>query len=225
MGRSAELVVFDCDGTLVDSQAAIVAAMKGTFRAHGLASPGAGLIRQQIGLSLDRAVANLNPGAEAESRARLVTGFRRVFGALHQQERVAEPLFSGVVETLDRLDAAGVLAGVATGKLLKGLQMTLARHSLEGRFVTLQTADQGPGKPHPAMLERALAEAGCEAASSCMVGDTTFDIEMARAAGVRAIGVSWGYHSVTALRAAGAEAIIDDMRQLPAGIGLETASI
>jgi phosphoglycolate phosphatase len=217
----AKFVIFDCDGTLVDSQATIVAAMERAFSAHGLAPPEAGLIRHQVGLSLERAVANLAPEAGQESLAQLVAGFRRAFTALQREQTLEEPLFGGVVETLDRLDAAGVLAGVATGKRLKGLRITLARHGLADRFVTLQTADRGPGKPHPAMLERALAETGCEAALSCMVGDTTFDIEMAQAAGVRPIGVSWGYHSVAALRAAGAESIIDDMRALPAEIGIE----
>jgi phosphoglycolate phosphatase len=215
-------VIFDCDGTLVDSQATIVAAMEHAFAAHGLAPPEARLVRHQVGLSLDQAISNLVPEAGAETLTQLVEGYRRAFTELHREQRVSEPLYGGVVETLDRLDAAGVLAGVATGKSLSGLRATLGRHGLENRFVTLQTADQGPGKPHPAMLERAMAEAGSEATLSCMVGDTTFDIEMARAAGVRAIGVSWGYHPVAALRAAGAEVIIDDMRALPAEIGIES---
>ena len=222
MGASAEFVVFDCDGTLVDSQSTIVTTMKRAFSDQGLAPPEAGAIRHQIGLSLDRAVINLAPDLGAEGLVQLVAGYRRAFNARSLEEAISEPLFDGVVETLDRLDSAEVLSGVATGKSLKGLRATLSRHGLEGRFVTLQTADQGPGKPHPAMLERAMAEAGSEAALTCMVGDTTFDMEMARAAGVRAIGVSWGYHLVADLRAAGAESIIDDLRELPAEIGLET---
>ena len=221
MPRVVELVIFDCDGTLVDSQAGIVAAMVQAFSAHGLEPPTVAAIVHQIGLSLDRAVANLASEGNAETRARLVEGYRRAFAELQREQTVVEPLYGGVVETLDRLDTAGVLAGVATGKRLRGLRATLARHGLEDRFVTLQTADQGPGKPHPAMLERAIAEAGSEAALTCMVGDTTFDIEMAQAAGVSAIGVSWGYHPVAALRAAGAEAIIDDWRELPAVVGIE----
>ncbi len=107
---------------------------------------------------------------------------------------------------------------MATGKARRGLLAVLEQHGLETRFATLQTADVGPGKPHPAMLERAMAEVGVAPSDTVMIGDTSFDMLMARSAGASAIGVSWGYHPVAELEAAGAHSIVGHFNELPAAM-------
>jgi phosphoglycolate phosphatase len=124
-------------------------------------------------------------------------------------------VFDGIVEAIDRLAADGWLLGVATGKSDRGLGLLLAHHGLADRFVTLQTADRHPSKPDPSMLLAAMAEAGAEPHMTAMIGDTSFDMAMARAAGTTAVGVAWGYHAPDELAAAGAELIASHARDLP----------
>ena len=126
-----------------------------------------------------------------------------------------EPLYEGIVEVLDTLAADGWVLGVATGKSDRGLAHILAHHGIAARFVTLQTADRHPSKPHPSMIETAMADAGATPATTVMIGDTSFDMLMARAAGVRALGVAWGYHPIGELTAAGAHAIAHVVPALP----------
>jgi phosphoglycolate phosphatase len=106
------------------------------------------------------------------------------------------------------------MLGVATGKSDRGLFHCLESHGLLDHFVTLQTADRHPSKPHPSMIEHAMAEAGADAAVTVMIGDTSFDMAMGVNAGVRALGVDWGYHTPEELMAAGAEMVVTDMEQL-----------
>jgi phosphoglycolate phosphatase len=210
------LVVFDCDGTLVDSQHVIVACMLQAYATHGFPAPEAAAIRRVIGLPLLECMARLSP-QHAEDRHLLLTeAYKDAFFASRQRPDHHEPLFDGAVAALDRLEARGYLLGVATGKARRGLNAVLDRHDLARRFVTLQTGDQGPGKPHPAMLERAMAETGVRPEDVIMVGDTSYDMLMARSAGVHAIGVSWGYHPAEELRAAGAHSVIASFDELPA---------
>jgi phosphoglycolate phosphatase len=215
--RQPRLVVFDCDGTLVDSQHLIAEAMAGAFAAAGEPAPELARVRRVVGLSLAHAVAELLGQVDGDRGAgaveAIVGHYRRRFAELRRGPH-HEPLFPGAVAALDALDAGGFLLGVATGKSLRGLTATLSRHGLERRFVTLQTADRAPGKPHPAMLERAIAEAGVTAERTVLVGDTSFDMEMAGNAGVAAIGVSWGYHEVFELEGAGAHRVIDAFAEL-----------
>jgi phosphoglycolate phosphatase len=208
------LVVFDCDGTLVDSQHLIVQAMAGAFRARGLEPPEAALVRAVVGLSLVEAIARLEPTATPADCLDLATGYRAAWRSLREVDGVTEPLYPGVGETLAELDRRGHLLGMATGKARRGLDMVLAHHGLGGLFVSLQTADRHPSKPHPAMLEEAMRETGSEPHETLMVGDTSFDVEMARAAGVRPIGVAWGYHPAAALAHAGAEVVLESFGQL-----------
>ena len=217
--RMPRLVMFDCDGTLVDSQHLIAEAMAGAFAAAGEPAPEPGRVRRVIGLSLPHAVAGLLGQGDGEQGAgvgaveAIVGHYRRRFAELRRGPH-HEPLFPGAVAALDALEGGGFLLGVATGKSLRGLTATLSRHRLERRFVTLQTADRAPGKPNPAMLERAIAEAGVTPERTALVGDTSFDMEMAGNAGVAAIGVSWGYHETAELRAAGAAAVIESFAEL-----------
>ncbi|MCG8359067.1 MAG: HAD-IA family hydrolase [Kiloniellales bacterium] len=227
------LVVFDCDGTLVDSQHAIVTTMTQAFEAAGLPAPDAQAVKRVVGLSLDAAVAQilLGPQADQESgdteqASRIAQHYREAFLTVRSDPDYVEPLFPGAREALEALDRLQVLLGIATGKGRRGLNVTLESHNLAHFFVTLQTADVAPGKPHPGMLERAMAETGAETSETVLVGDTVFDIEMARKAGVRAVGVSWGYHEVSELMASGAHDVIDSFAELVpllAGRGRESA--
>jgi phosphoglycolate phosphatase len=208
------LVVFDCDGTLVDSQHLIVDAMTSAFIGMGLPAPGAAAIRRIVGLSLfEAADALLGEESSRATAERLVAGYREAFTELRRQPH-EEPLFPGVREVLARLEARGCLMAVATGKSLRGLQTTLGRHGLAGHFVSLQTADYNAGKPNPEMVERAMADAGLGREETMVVGDTSFDIHMARNAGVLAVGVAWGYHESTELMAAGAETVLEHFDEL-----------
>jgi phosphoglycolate phosphatase len=201
------LAVFDCDGTLSDGQAAVCAAMDRAFAECGVTAPPSHDVRRIVGLSLPVAMRHLAPGEEPGTHGRLVDAYKQSFFEARAQGQVHEPLFEGVQPLLRALHSRGWRLGVATGKSDRGLHSCLTLHGVRELFVTLQTADRHPSKPHPAMLEAAMAEAGAAAAATVMIGDTTYDIEMARTAGVRALGVAWGYHAPEELLAAGAEAV------------------
>ncbi len=208
------LAVFDCDGTLVDSGASICMAMEAGFAACGLPAPSAQATRSIIGLSLAEAMAQLHPEGEADTHARLADAYKASFFTFRHQGVLHEPLYEGIVEAIAGLEERGWLLGVATGKSDRGLNAILEAHGLHPRFVTLQTADRHPSKPHPSMLHQAMADAGAAPETSVMIGDTSYDMAMAKAAGVAAIGVSWGYHSHAELQKAGADAIADHASEL-----------
>lgn len=203
------LAVFDCDGTLVDSAANICVAMEQCFATAQLPLPPRHLTRRVVGLSLVEAVAMLHPEGEPDLHIAMAEDYKRAFQALRAQGMVAEPLFDGIAETIEQLDGAGWLLGVATGKSDRGLAFCLEHHGLAHRFITLQTADRHPSKPHPSMIETAMAEAGATPETTVMIGDTSFDIGMAKAAGVLAIGVAWGYHDRAELLAEGADLVAE----------------
>lgn len=208
------LAVFDCDGTLVDGQAAICETMERAFAAAGLPQPDRHSVRRMVGLSLPYALRELAPEADEEQRARAVEAYKEGYRALRLSGALQEPLYDGIAELIGRLASAGWLLGVATGKSDRGLHACLDTHGIKQHFITLQTADRHPSKPHPAMLEAALFEAGVSPADAVMIGDTSFDMEMACAARVRAIGVDWGYHEPHELLDAGASAVAGTMAQL-----------
>jgi len=204
------LAVFDCDGTLVDGQAAVCDAMDAAFAAHGLPAPDRHLVRRSVGLSLPQAVRALLPEADEALQQGLDQAYRGAFRAAREAGQLVEPLYAGVRELLDALRDDGWLLAVATGKSDRGLEHCLATHGLSRHFVSLQTADRHPAKPHPAMLDAALFEAGALPASAVMIGDTAYDMVMAVNAGVRALGVDWGYHTPAELSEAGAETVARD---------------
>lgn len=212
------LAVFDCDGTLVDSQRRIVAAVEAAWTAQKLPPPDADAVRRIVGLALPQALRRLAPDADALLHAALVEGFRQTFQRLMSDPAYDEPLYPGTVEALDALAAADVTLGVATGKGRRGLAHTLERHGLAARFAVLKTADDGPGKPHPQILEDAMAELGAAPDTTVMLGDTAFDMAMARAAGAHALGVAWGYHPREELTAHGAHAILEDYAAAPSAV-------
>lgn len=208
------LAVFDCDGTLVDSQANICRAMEEAFAGARLEPPPRAAIRRIVGLSLVEAVAALLPDAGAATHHRLALDYKRVFQWLRANGGLdEEPLFDGIAEVLAMLADRGWALGVATGKSDRGLAHVLEHHRIAHRFATLQTADRHPSKPDPAMLLAAIAETG--ATEAVMIGDTAFDMAMAHAAHVRAVGVAWGYHSAADLADAGADVIAARVDQLP----------
>ncbi|MBO9519287.1 MAG: HAD-IA family hydrolase [Porphyrobacter sp.] len=211
---TVRLAVFDCDGTLSDGQAAVCKAMLTAFGEAGLPTPDLHHVRRSVGLSLPQAIARLAPDASAEIQANAVEAYKTAFRGARLDGTLHEPLFEGIPALLARLRVDGWLLGVATGKSDRGLRSCLQTHGVFDLFLTLQTADRHPSKPHPAMLEAAMADALATPADTVMIGDTVFDIDMARSADCRAIGVAWGYHAPEELIAAGAEAVAETPAQL-----------
>jgi phosphoglycolate phosphatase len=203
------LAIFDCDGTLVDSGATIYAALKASMEQNGYEVPPVSVSRRVIGLSLTESMAALLPQASAEQQRQLAEDYRRAFMGLRTAGQVDEPLFDGVLELLDALEADRWLLAVATGKSDRGLKHCLEQHDIHARFVSLQTADRHPSKPHPSMVEKAIADAGAAPQTTIVVGDTSFDMAMAVAAGAVGVGAAWGYHEAKELIEAGAVAVAE----------------
>lgn len=197
-----KFVVFDVDGTLIDSQALIFGAMDVAFETAGLDPIGRETVLSIVGLSLPVAVETLVPDAPAAQREAAVDAYRQAF----MTRRIANeaPLYPGARDCLEALHRRDdLLLGIATGKARRGLDAMLDHHGLRHLFVSLRTADTHPSKPHPEMLSSACADAGVAPGDAVMIGDTEFDMQMALAAGTSAIGVSWGYHPTKALSALG----------------------
>ena len=206
-GPAVKLVVFDVDGTLVDSQHLIVAAQREAFAVHGLKAPSRERSLSVVGLSLPEAFTAL-VGAHGPVEG-LSAAYKDAFARLRADPAYHEPLFPGAAELIsDLAGESGVALGIATGKSRRGVAHLVQRHGWDRVFATIQTADDAPSKPDPAMLRQAIREADTAPADTFMIGDSTFDMAMARAAGVSAIGVSWGYHPVEALKEAGADEIV-----------------
>ncbi|WP_353473226.1 HAD-IA family hydrolase [Salipiger sp. H15] len=212
-----KLIIFDVDGTLVDSQADILASMRGAFAGVGMEAPSREEILGIVGLSLPQAVARLAPGVDAAMIDTMVEGYKQSYMRLRSENgtEASSPLYPHVREVLGALHARPEwLLGIATGKSRRGLDRLVDAHGIRKLFVTQQCADDHPSKPHPSMIEAALAEAGVSAHQAVMLGDTSYDMDMAASAGVHGIGVSWGYHERA--RLSSARTIIDDIRALPA---------
>lgn len=206
------LIVFDYDGTLVDSQLAIIATMQQSFLAAGLSVPAPEAVRRIVGLALERAIGRLlHPEDEAVDPllvARVAEGYRQGFLALRAAGGVGhEPLFPGIREVLAGFDAPDTVLAIATGKNRRGLLAGLEGHGLSSHFTILKTADDGPSKPSPVILRQAMAETGARPEETIVIGDTSFDMMMACQAGAYALGVRWGYHPPEELTAAGARAL------------------
>jgi phosphoglycolate phosphatase len=219
MTQCLRLVIFDVDGTLVDSQADIVAAMARAFETVGRPVPSKAEILSIVGLSLDVAMARLVPDAKDLDRAVMVQAYKDAYMDLRVRTGAAQssPLYAGARAALEHLRALpDVLLGVATGKSRRGLDKLIEAHGLEGMFATQQVADHHPSKPHPSMIHQAMRDTGASVSDTVMIGDTSFDMDMAVAAGVHGLGVSWGYHPVTALTSA--RLVLDDFAALPAAL-------
>ncbi|WP_415401701.1 HAD-IA family hydrolase [Tateyamaria sp. SN3-11] len=217
MTTPLRLVIFDVDGTLVDSQADIVGSMGDAFAALGLTAPDRVAVLGIVGLSLPQAMSVLAPEAD---NARLVDSYKQAYAARRAADGAGKssPLYPGARAAIERLHALpDVLLGVATGKSKRGLDLLLEAHDLAPFFVTQQVADFHPSKPHPSMLHTAMTEAGVETGQTVMIGDTTFDMQMAVAAGVDFVGVGWGYHPPSALDAA--HTVLTEFGELDAALG------
>jgi phosphoglycolate phosphatase len=214
------LLVFDCDGTLVDSQHGIVACMTEACRRTGLTGPLPEAIRRVVGPSLEHAIGLLFPDCAPAMHDEIAVRYREVAQAFRRNGAYPEPLYPGIREALEALGGPGVAFGIATGRNRRGLLHTLASHGLDRLFTTLQTPDSCRGKPDPEMLERAMAETGSLAETTVFIGDTSFDMQMARNAGTAAVGAGWGYHGHHELIGAGAEAIAAAPSALPALLGV-----
>ena len=224
MSAPNRLAIFDCDGTLVDSQAIICRAMVEAFAVEKLAPPEHAVIRRVVGLSLTEAMARLLPDADTAFHVRLGETYKRAFQRLRAAGQVEEPLFPGIADALAELEAEGWLLAVATGKSDRGLRHCLEVHGIHGRFVSLQTADRHPSKPNPSMIVEAMADARAVPGTSVMIGDTSFDIGMGLAAGCPTVGVAWGYHAPEELFDEGADYVADRPEQLPEILRLAIAA-
>lgn len=211
MATDPFLILFDVDGTLVDSQRMIVACMETAFRAFDREPPSRQQTLSIVGLSLEDAFMRL-VGEDLNAPIRqMAARYKEAFFDLRASADRDEPLFPGAREAIGLLSRRpDVLLGVATGKSKRGLLSVLEHHGLSGAFVTLQSSDDHPSKPDPSMVMQALRETGVKAERAAIIGDTTYDIEMGRAAGIAVIGVSWGYHDVERLASVGAEVILND---------------
>lgn len=211
--------MFDMDGTLIDTHGLIAEQMASAFTVAGLAAPTSADVRHIIGLSLPVAIGRLAGTGDAAVIDRLVETYKGNYRASLERGPGREPLFPGAREALDRLlTQPDNLLGIATGKGSAGVNRILALHGLSDHFISVQTPDHNPSKPHPGMLLRAMSETGAEPHDVVMIGDTVFDIELAKAAGARSIAVGWGYHDRRDLLGAGADALIESFEELDAAV-------
>lgn len=186
-----KLIVFDWDGTLMDSEARIVACIQAAFADVGQTPPSRAAARNIIGLGLGEAMAELWPQAGPAERERVVDCYRRHF--LETNDTPSE-LFDGAVELVDWLAGRGHLLAVATGKSRRGLDRVLDSTGLRSRFHATRCADETFSKPHPQMLIELMDELGVRQEETLMVGDTEYDMQMARNAGTSALAVCHGVH-------------------------------
>ena len=205
------LVIFDCDGTLVDGQHRVIATMREAFRQNGLAEPDDRTTRRVIGLSLKIAIEKVLGPDQAHHADKVSETFRHVFHDIMTIKTIEEPFYTGARELVNALAMRDdVCLAIATGKGRRSVDLMLEREGWQKAFISIQTADSAPSKPHPGMIINALQESGVKENRAIMIGDTTYDMAMARAANVRAFGVAWGYHDVKSLAKAGAHMVFDD---------------
>ncbi len=211
------LAVFDIDGTLVDSRASIHRAACKAARDIGLPEPDYDRVRQIVGLSLEHAMAVLEPGLDVPTLARFVAGFRASFNRMYAEGH-EEPLYPGVMDHLRRLHRDGWRLALATGQNRRGVARNLAREGWADLFLSSHCAEDGPGKPDPAMLHAAMSACGADPLTTAMIGDTAHDMSMAVAAGAHPLGVGWGFHTVEEQVAAGAVHVAADFADLEAAL-------
>ncbi|MET0868850.1 MAG: HAD-IA family hydrolase [Pseudorhodoplanes sp.] len=214
-GCVLKLIVFDCDGTLVDSQHMICAAMQRAYDAHGIDCPPRETVLSIVGLSLRPAFEALGREQKDFPIEGMIERYKQAFFELRHSPEHQEPLYPGARESILSLSVReDCVLGIATGKSQRGVRAILQHHDLLSHFATIMTADDAPSKPDPGMLLNAMRETGAQPHDTVMIGDTSYDMEMARAAGVGAIGVKWGYHAPEILQMSGADRLLSDYAEL-----------
>ncbi|MDP3857555.1 MAG: HAD-IA family hydrolase [Stagnimonas sp.] len=216
MSKPYDLLIFDWDGTLSDSAQVIVDSMQGAIAALKLPPREDHQIRELIGLSLGDGMRRLYPEAAPGEVMSLLESYRRQWLGPSGGGANEAPLFAGTETVLEQLHGVGYGLTVATGKSRPGLDRSLRRHAgIKPLFLLTKTADETAAKPDPLMLRETLAELGVPAERALMIGDTEYDAAMAAAIGMPALGVACGVHDHGRIRAAGAMAVIDSVRDLP----------
>ncbi len=217
MTSAPNLIVFDCDGTLADSQHLIVEAMRLSFQGAGLSVPERSTILHTVGLSVAESLQILAAHQTPDTKHELARSYRECCAVLRRQPNAEEPLFPGAASLLSSLASrANTFLGIATGKSRRGVERFIEQNGLRDVFATIQTSDTAPSKPHPAMLLQAMEETGAAPEKTVMIGDTAYDMIMAACANVTGIGVSWGYHAVADLRRGGAKTVVSSFAALEA---------
>jgi phosphoglycolate phosphatase len=210
-----KLAIWDIDGTIVDSRKIIQKAMSRAFKRAGLGDIDYERTRTIVGLELGEAISRLAPAhSSADQIVQLSTYYKEAFVEQRLEPGFEEPLYEGVLDTLERLVADGWLMGVATGKAMRGLDIVFKHHDLHRLFDTFQTVDGGAGKPDPRMIHDAMSQMGVDASQTVMIGDTSFDMQMAGNAGVTGLGVDWGFHTIDEIKSGGAASIHTDFASL-----------
>lgn len=206
-----KLALFDCDGTLVDSGRLIHEVMSRTFEHHGLERPHYDATKSIIGLTLDTAIARIMGHEEVDDRILAMTQhYKDIYAPVRSEPAFREPMFEGIAEMMAVLEARhDVVIGAVTGKDRRGLNLIVDAHNFHRTFTVSRTASDCPSKPDPAMVLECCAEIGIAPSDTVVIGDAIYDILMAKAAGAKAVGVSWGYGPVADLRASGADAIVN----------------
>ena len=213
---SLRLAVFDVDGTLIDSRSSIFRAAVEAAHAINIDPPTYDDVRAIVGVSLFDALAMMRPDLDSETIALYTHEFQQAFLRFHADPEFSEDLYLGAEETMRALKGEGWLLGMATGNSRRGVTRTVAKHGWGDLFDVTFCADDGPSKPHPHMLQRNLDALGVATHEAVMIGDANHDMKMARSAHVRAVGVSWGFHTVEELQLAGAHDIVHDFTELKA---------
>lgn len=215
MSDELALVLFDCDGTLVDGLHAVLSGMHAAFDAHEVPRVSDATIRSGIGLSLTVLVPQLLPEERRGEAGELIATFKNIFRANREAGQKVDPFYEGAQDCVRSLiDVDHFLLGIATGKGMPAVELMLEQEGWEPHFHTIQTADNAPSKPHPGMIEQALSETGVDKRRCVMIGDTSFDMQMAGSAGVHAIGVGWGYHEHEFLMDHGAKSVVGTFEEL-----------
>ncbi len=218
---SLKLAIWDMDGTIVDSREVIGWAMDRAFEACGREPPGYERTRQIVGLGLQEACAQLVPEGITQGEVEALSrAYSEAFVSRRADPGFREPLYEGAMETLQRLANNNWLIAMATGKSRRGIRALFEMHPLEPYFDTIHCADDGPGKPHPAMCLEAMKKMGAEPHQSVMIGDAIHDITMGRAAGVHTVAVTWGFGARHELEAVDPHEIVEDFSALNASVDL-----
>lgn len=216
MAKSYELIIFDWDGTLVDSQAQIVNCMQVAFESTGLKIPDPEAIRHIVGLSLETAFYRLAPQIDNSLVVQLADAYRRHSST---NSKHSTELFSGVRKSLLNLREQGFYLAVATGKSRRGLDAAMNGSNLSGFFDITRCADETRSKPNPLMLNEILTELNLDADKALMVGDTSYDIEMANSIGMDSIAVTYGMHEEHHLRPFSPRYLINNFSEIHSMIG------